>query len=947
MKWPAEISRRALLRAISAAGAGFAAQPVLGLATAVAQSSAAPGRPVPALDELAGEWMPTGTLLNLPSVNNFHGSLHAGSNLLSFTELTFPPLSLGGDCARLSLNGVNVQAHESKWYPYQVLRRTTVGNLELQTTVRMGFEQQLVLLQLEITNADSGPADARIDIDLGGYLRSYPGPWDWNVPRQYGTFSAWRGSLADSGRVVTVSDGGGAAATAFAFPDHPDELVTAGSSGSAGWALTLRRGERRTLRVVVAAAGTPGEAAQAAVDARTRYPALFQQAKVRWEQRFADAFKPGNEHFSGSLPVLDTADRSLRDLYYRGVVSVLELERTNHPQHLPRSYVTAGPQWGVTLAYFWDTALFAPLLVLLDPEMAREQVKLWLRMGIENGYAVDVLSNTLSGPWYSANDLSVFSMLLTYVTFTGDLDFLDEPVAGVRVLDHLQAIALNWQNRVVAATGLADYGLRGNLLEQIPNYINQVPSLNAANVWMMRQVAELRERRGERDAAAGLREQADQLATRVLDLYVPGEGVWRTVHNDGTSAAVRHVYDFDTIGRLLADDLTPAMRSEMTAFLTGELMVGGWLRALSLSDPDAASSTRPDHGSNGAYDAWPALAAGAVGRFGNYDLMRRMLAGFDGVGAEGPFSQSHQLVPEPSGVVVWDRADLNPRNALTVVAWIRPEAWPAQTTAAGIVSKVGHSGAWYPKTAPNTGYALRGDGTGAISFAVAVGTTVRQAVSPVTVPVGGWHQVAGTFDGQRVALYIDGVMVASTAARGSLAPAPGTNLMVGADPVDPESKFTGAVDEVRLYDRSLSAAEIADLYAADFAAHGADDPALVLWLPMAEGRGSRTADAATGAMETVVGGSWVPGRHGGALALARSDRLIARISRQQYNENNGGAFTSVILQDLFGYAPDGERATLHDSSTPRGVDARLRGITLNGRSHTIVSDRSGVRLTAG
>ncbi|MPZ84303.1 MAG: hypothetical protein GEV28_29465 [Actinophytocola sp.] len=943
MNRPAEPSRRALLfGTMSVAAAGLAARSVLSPAVAAAQS-ASPGRGVPALDDLAGEWMPTGTLLNLPSVNNFIGSLHAGSNLLSVTELTFPPLSLGGDCARLTLDGTNVQAHESRWYPYQVLRRATVGTIELRTTLRMGFEQQLVLLELEVTNAGDAATHARVGIELGGYLRAYPGPWDWNVPRQYRTFGAWQGELADGGRVLTVADGASGAGVAFAFPDRPDELVAAGDSGSAGWALSLGPGERRVLRIVVTAAGSSGEAAVAAVDARARYTALFKQAKVRWEQRFADAFKPDNDHFSGSLPVLSTEDKAVSDLYYRGVVSVLALERTNYPQHLPRSYVTAGPQWGVTLSYFWDTALFAPLLVLLDPAVAREQAALWLRLGIDNGYAIDALTATLTGPWYSANDLSVFTMLHTYVTFTGDVDFLDEPVAGLPVLDHMQAIALHWQERMVAATGLADYGNARNLLEEVSNYINQVPSLNAANVWMMRQVAELRERRGETGAAGQLREQADKLAARVLNLYVPGQGVWRTVHDDGTSVAVRHVYDFDTIGRLLADDLTPAIRGEMTAFVSGELMDGGWLRALALADPDAPASTRPDHGSNGAYDAWPALAAGAAGRFGDYAFMRRMLGEFDSVAAEGPFSQSHQLVPEPSGVVVWDRADLNPVSGLSVTAWIKPGAWPAQTEGASILAKVGYAAAWYPKTKPNQGYALRGGGDGVISFAVAVGTKFRQAVSTVTVPVGEWHHLAGTFDGERVTLYLDGVMVASTAAKGSLGPATGTNLIVGADPVDPESKFTGAVDDVRLYDRGLSAAEIAELFAA--ADSGVDDPALVLRLPMEEGRGNATVDAVTGATQTVLGGRWVAGRTGGALEFAKSSRLIARISRQQYNENNGGAFTSVILQDLFGYTPDGERVALRDPATPRGVDAVLRGITLGDRSYTIVSDRSGLRLT--
>ena len=643
--------------------------------------------------------------------------------------------------------------------------------------------------------------------------------------------------------------------------------------------------------------------------------------------------------------MLETSDPQLQDLYYRAVLSVLELERTCYPQFFPRAYVTAGPQWGCTLVYFWDTSLFAPILVLLDPAMASQQAKQWLELGIYNGYAVDALSGQLTGPWYSANDLSVFTMLLTYVTFTGDLAFLDEQAGGMSVIDHLQAIALHWQQLMVPATGLADYGGQSNLLEEVANYVNQVPSLNGANVWMMREVAALRQMRGETATASQLNQQADQLLAKVLALYVPGQGVWQTVHDDGTRVAVRHVYDFDVIGRLLAGDLTATMRSEMTSFATGELVAGGWMRALSLSDPDAAASLRPDHGSNGAYDAWPALAAGALARFGEYGETVQLLRTFDGVGAEGPFSQSHELVPEPGGLVVWDRDDLNPVTALTVAAWINPASWPAQAGQGAIVAKDAAAGAWYPTTPPNVGYTLRGGGSGQVSFAVAVGGGMKQATSTATVPAGGWHHVAGTFDGQHVAVYIDGALAGTATAAGSISPSTGTNVMVAADPIDPQAKFSGSVDEVRIYNRALSAGEVAALSTAADAGYGSTDPALVLRLPMDEGSGQQTADAVTGQQETVIAGSWVPGRFGRALSFTKSAQLTARISRQQYNENNGGTFASTILQDLFGYAPDGRQIVLRDPGTSRGVDASLHGIPWQGKLYTLTSGSSGIKLT--
>ena len=954
------LSRRGVLRRAGLLSAGAAAAPLLrpGRAAAAGAQQAASGSglagpapqsaAVPGLDDLAGTWMPAGTLLNLPSVSNFSGSLHAGSNVLSFLELTLPPLSLGGECARVSLNGVNVQAHETRWYPYQVLRSSQMGAITLQSAVRMGFEQELVLLELQVTNtASTAAAQAGITVELGGYLRSYPGVWQWGVPRQYGDFSAWSGQLADGGQVLAVTDSQSGAAAAFAFPTPPSQLAAAGNSGTASWNITLHPGEQRSILLLMAAGASASSAVAAAVSARAGFASEYAHAKAGWEQRFSDAFTPGNSHFSGSLPVLETSDQQLHDLYYRAVLSVLELERTCYPQFFPRAYATAAPQWGCTLVYFWDTSLFAPILSLLDPAMVSQQAKQWLELGIYNGYAVDALSGQLVGPWYSANDQSVFTMLLSYVTYTGDLGFLDEQAGSMTVIDHLQSIALNWQRLVVPATGLADYGGQSNLLEEVANYVNQVPSLNGANVWMMREVAALRQMRGETATATQLNQQADQLLAKVLALYVPGQGVWETVHDNGTRVPVRHVYDFDVIGRLLTGDLTATMRSEMSSFATSELLAGGWMRALSLSDPDAATSLRPDHGSNGAYDAWPALAAGAMARFGEYGETVRMLRTFDGAGAEGPFSQSHELVPEPSGLVVWDRDDLNPVTGLTVAAWVNPANWPAQPGGGAIVAKDAAAGAWYPTTPPNVGYTLRGGGSGQVSFAVAVGGGLKQATSKAAVPAGGWHHVAGTFDGQTVAIYIDGALAGTAAAAGSISASTGTNVMVAADPIDPQAKFSGTIDEVRIYNRALAAGEVAALSSATDAGYGGTDPALVLRLPMDEGSGQQTADAVTGQQETVIAGNWVPGRFGTALSFTKSAQLTARISRQQYNENNGGTFASTILQDLFGYAPDGQRIVLRDQGTPRGVDARLHGIGWRGKLYTLSSTPSGMTITPG
>jgi hypothetical protein len=190
---------------------------------------------------------------------------------------------------------------------------------------------------------------------------------------------------------------------------------------------------------------------------------------------------------------------------------------------------------------------------------------------------------------------------------------------------------------------LADYGRPANLLECVPTYIHEVASFNAANVWMMRRVAELERAQGNQARADELLAQANHLLPAVLSLYVPGQGVWDAQYEDGTRVQARHVFDFATIGLTIPGDLTPPMRLEMTDFVERELLTDHWMRAQSLSDVAAARSNRPDHGPMGAFAAWPAETMATFCEFGEYDKALDFLDRCVGVTYEGPYSQSREL----------------------------------------------------------------------------------------------------------------------------------------------------------------------------------------------------------------------------------------------------------------------------------------------------------------
>ncbi len=191
---------------------------------------------------------------------------------------------------------------------------------------------------------------------------------------------------------------------------------------------------------------------------------------------------------------------------------------------------------------------------------------------------------------------------------------------------------------------LADYGEAGNLLECVPTYIHEVPSFNAANVWMMRRVAEVQAAEGNAARAAQLRADAGRLLPAVMALYEPGNGVWDSLHRDGSRVQMRHVFDYTTIGLTIPDDLTPEMRWNMTGFVERELLVDHWMRAQSLSDVAAKQSNRPDHGPMGAFCAWPAETMAAMCEMGQFDKALDFLHRCADVTLEGPFCQSRELM---------------------------------------------------------------------------------------------------------------------------------------------------------------------------------------------------------------------------------------------------------------------------------------------------------------
>jgi PKD repeat protein len=82
-----------------------------------------------------------------------------------------------------------------------------------------------------------------------------------------------------------------------------------------------------------------------------------------------------------------------------------------------------------------------------------------------------------------------------------------------------------------------------------------------------------------------------------------------------------------------------------------------------------------------------------------------------------------------------------------------------------------------------------------------------------TPPVshGAWHHIAGTFDGSRVAIYVDGVLASSKAFSGRIVENAGNPFEVARR--DSAYYYRGGMDDVRIYDGALTAQQVADTVA--------------------------------------------------------------------------------------------------------------------------------------
>jgi hypothetical protein len=167
--------------------------------------------------------------------------------------------------------------------------------------------------------------------------------------------------------------------------------------------------------------------------------------------------------------------------------------------------------------------------------------------------------------------------------------------------------------------------------------------------------------------------------------------------------------------------------------------------------------------------------------------------------AAGKFGGALLFNGVDSWVAVDDAQDLDLAGAMTVEAWVMPFDIDGFET---VVLKERPGGLSYALYANN---AEQGPGVPTGWVQTQAGYDLGAGGTSL-LPLHTWSHLATTYDGQEVRLYVNGTLVQSVPVQGDLESAADA-LRIGGNAVWGEF-FSGLIDEVRVYNRPLSATDI-------------------------------------------------------------------------------------------------------------------------------------------
>ena len=173
--------------------------------------------------------------------------------------------------------------------------------------------------------------------------------------------------------------------------------------------------------------------------------------------------------------------------------------------------------------------------------------------------------------------------------------------------------------------------------------------------------------------------------------------------------------------------------------------------------------------------------------------------------AIGVIGQALNFDGDDDYIDIGESAVLEPASVVSISTWFKRD---------------GVQDTWVPlfqygdvDTDPYGAYAFQFNNTADddITFKISTSGASTEMTANTTINDGEWYHIAGTYDGSDMRVYINGAETNSTGKSGSLDGYGAIGLRIGTQ-VGSGRYFDGVIDDVRVYNRVLSAEEISRLY---------------------------------------------------------------------------------------------------------------------------------------
>ena len=293
--------------------------------------------------------------------------------------------------------------------------------------------------------------------------------------------------------------------------------------------------------------------------------------------------------------------------------------------------------------------------------------------------------------------------------------------------------------------------------------------------------------------------------------------------------------------------------------------------------------------------------------------------------APGKVAQGFSFNGTSSYIRIPDNPNLRFTDAMTIEAWINPASvggtynnivskwdWPGANAQVSYTTAVNSDGKF--------GFGVCNDG----SCPASSSGTVLSTSSP---PANQWTHFAATYDGSAMRIYVNGVLENQTDYSGGIFPG-SSDLIIGAA-LPGLSPFAGLIDEPAVYNRALSAEEIAAIYNAGSA--GKCQLPIIISQPRGQvgywGKSALLAVTATGAAplsyQWLKDGSPLAGASGSALPFTNLQTTNAGNYSVVVTNGNGSATSSNAYLTV---NPAGVSLALYSGITIEGVVGLTYGI---------------------